>query len=69
VSAGSVGIAASQTGIYPLETPGGWRIIGRTPLVLYDPRRDPPVLLHAGDKVKFVPISESDYGGYQESWP
>jgi len=56
VPAGSVGIAGQQTGIYPLATPGGWRIIGRTPLRLFDPAQDPPTLLQAGDLVRFVPL-------------
>ena len=58
VPAGSVGLAGQQTGVYPIESPGGWRIIGRTPLVLFDPQRDPPALLAAGDRVRFVPVSE-----------
>ncbi len=61
IPAGSVGIAGSQTGVYPLETPGGWRIIGRTPVRLYDPDRNPPVLLRAGDLVRFRPISGETY--------
>ena len=56
VPAGAVGIAGNQTGVYPLETPGGWQIIGQTPLRLYDPRRDAPALLSAGDRVRFAPI-------------
>jgi KipI family sensor histidine kinase inhibitor len=63
VPAGSVGIAGQQTGIYPIESPGGWRIIGRTPLVLFDPHRDRPALLAAGDRVRFLPISEAEYEG------
>lgn len=63
VPAGAVGIAGSQTGVYPLETPGGWQIIGQTPLRLYDPRREAPALLSAGDQVKFFPI---DAGRYRE---
>ena len=58
VPAGSVGIAGRQTGIYPLESPGGWRIIGRTELSLFDPQREPPTLLHPGDRVRFVPIND-----------
>jgi KipI family sensor histidine kinase inhibitor len=58
VPAGSVGIAAEQTGIYPISSPGGWRLIGRTPLRLFDPSDDPPSLIDAGDTVRFVPISE-----------
>ena len=57
VPAGSIGIAGRQTGIYPLETPGGWRVIGRTTLELSDPNRDPPALLHPGDRVRFVAIN------------
>lgn len=57
---GSVGIAGKQTGIYPLETPGGWQIIGRTPYPLFHPSYHPPTLLQAGDAVKFVPITEKD---------
>jgi len=60
VPAGSVGIAGAQTGIYPIATPGGWRLIGRTPLKLFDPEGNPPTLLQAGDVVRFVPISEGE---------
>lgn len=56
IPAGSVGIAGSQTGVYPLETPGGWRLIGRTPLPLFDPAHQPPFLLSPGDRVRFVAI-------------
>jgi KipI family sensor histidine kinase inhibitor len=55
VPAGSVGIAGRQTGIYPFETPGGWRLIGRTHTRLWDPAADPPALLAPGDEVRFVP--------------
>ncbi len=61
VPAGSIGIGGKQTGIYPIESPGGWRIIGLTPLKLFNMDKDPPVLFKPGDKVKFVPISESEY--------
>ncbi|MCS7364102.1 MAG: 5-oxoprolinase subunit PxpB [archaeon GB-1867-035] len=61
VPAGSVGIAGKQTGIYPIESPGGWRIIGRTPLKLFDPTSPKPTLLNAGDLVKFKPISKEEY--------
>ena len=61
VPAGSVGIAGAQTGIYPSESPGGWRLIGRTPVRLFDPFRSPPTLLEAGDHVRFVPVSQADY--------
>lgn len=56
VAAGSIGIAGSQTGIYPCETPGGWRIIGRTTVKIFDATRPEPFLLKAGDRVKFVPV-------------
>ena len=56
IPAGSVGIAESQTGVYPLTSPGGWNIIGRTPLSLFDPTREPPSLLAPGDLVRFVPM-------------
>lgn len=61
VPAGSVGIAGEQTGIYPLDTPGGWQIIGRTPLQLFKPDTSPPSLLNAGDTVRFVPISAQEF--------
>lgn len=61
VSAGSVGIAEKQTGIYPCEAPGGWQIIGRTPISLFDPWQQPPTPLNSGDTVKFKPISEAEY--------
>jgi KipI family sensor histidine kinase inhibitor len=61
VPAGSVGIGGAQTGVYPLETPGGWHLIGRTPLRLFDPDRDAPFLLQPGDRVSFRPISVADY--------
>jgi allophanate hydrolase subunit 1 len=56
VAAGSVAIAASQTAVYPLDTPGGWHIIGTTSTVMFDPTRDPPALLAAGDSVRFEPV-------------
>ncbi len=59
VPAGSVGIAGEQTGIYPQDSPGGWRIIGRTQLRLFYVDHDPPALLSAGDSVRFVPLIES----------
>jgi KipI family sensor histidine kinase inhibitor len=55
VEAGSVAIAAAQTAVYPLGTPGGWHIIGTTTTVMFDPRRDPPALLSPGDTVRFAP--------------
>ncbi len=61
VPAGSVGIAGAQTGIYPMETPGGWQLIGQTYVSLFDPIRNPPALLKAGDQVRFVAVSEDNY--------
>ena len=63
VPAGSVAIAGSQTGIYPAVTPGGWNIIGRTPLKPYDPERHSPFLLQPGDTVKFRSVSRDEYEG------
>lgn len=57
VAAGSVGIAQRQTGIYPAESPGGWQIIGRTPMALFDPNTWPPAALSMGDRVRFHPIT------------
>lgn len=56
VPGGSVAIGGRQTGIYPRESPGGWRILGRTPLTLFDPEHDPPALLSPGDRLRFVAI-------------
>jgi KipI family sensor histidine kinase inhibitor len=61
VPAGSVAIGGAQTGIYPSELPGGWQLIGRTPLVLFDARRDPPSLLTPGDRVRFVAIDATAF--------
>lgn len=61
VPAGSVGIAESQTGVYPLASPGGWRLIGRTPLRLFAPERSSPFLYKAGDRIKFVPVTVEQY--------
>ena len=61
VPAGAVGIAGAQTGIYSLPTPGGWQLIGRTPRRLFDPARARPSLLQAGDRLRFVPISEAEF--------
>jgi len=75
---GSVGIAGSQTGMYPIESPGGWQLIGRTPVKLYDPLRNPPVYYSTGDYIKYRPIDEAEfeyiselekYGKYEvKSW-
>ena len=58
IPAGAVGIAESQTGVYPVASPGGWQLIGRTPLRLFDPARNPPALLSAGDYVRFTPLAD-----------
>lgn len=61
IPVGSVGIAETQTGIYPVETPGGWQLIGRTPLQLYDAKSEHPLLLKAGDYIRFTSISKTEY--------
>ncbi len=61
VPEGSVGIANNQTGMYPITSPGGWQIIGRTPLKLFAPQRKNPFLYKAGDKINFFPISSREY--------
>jgi KipI family sensor histidine kinase inhibitor len=61
IPAGSVGIGGAQTGIYPLESPGGWRIIGRMPLKPYDPDRAEPFLYGAGDSIRFYPVNRDQY--------
>ncbi len=58
---GSVGIGGAQTGIYPLRSPGGWNLIGRTPLKLFDPVKNPPALLRAGDRVRFRSIMRDEF--------
>jgi inhibitor of KinA len=64
VAAGSVGIAGKQTGIYPLASPGGWQIIGRTPLKLFNPDKEIPTLLQSGDIVQFYSISKDEFKSY-----
>lgn len=61
VAAGSVGIAGRQTGVYPLESPGGWRLIGCTPLRMFNPHASPPTRLEPGDKVQFVAIDRAEF--------
>lgn len=61
IPAGSVGIAASQTGIYPLNSPGGWQLLGMTPVKTYDPERETPILVEAGDYIRFVPVTEEEF--------
>lgn len=68
---GSVAIAGAMSAVYPAELPGGWRVIGRTPLKLFDPRRDPPVYLVPGDTVRFEPIAPADWdrhAGARDDW-
>lgn len=65
VPAGAVGIGGAQTGIYPLPSPGGWNIIGRTPLRLFDVAREPAALLCTGDKVRFVAISREEFKAWE----
>ena len=72
VPAGTLGIADTQTAMYPLQTPGGWNLIGRTPLILFDPNRDQPSLLEAGQRVRFRPIELDEYvklGGRLDDLP
>lgn len=66
---GSVGIGGAQTGIYSIETPGGWQIIGRTPVPLFQPHDQQPSLLQAGDIVRFRPISEAEYEAGKKGCP
>lgn len=66
IPAGSVGIAGEQTGVYPIVSPGGWQLIGRTPLRLFDPQREQPILLSAGAGIRFVPIDEETFRKMEE---
>jgi len=70
VAAGSVGIAGRQTGIYPVASPGGWQIIGRTPVRLFDPARTPPARLVPGTRVRFVPVTASAFDAHarEDGW-
>ena len=61
IPAGSVGIGGEQTGVYPLDSPGGWRLIGRTPLRPYDSAREPTFLYKAGEYIRFCPVTEAEY--------
>ena len=64
---GSVGIGGAQTGIYPLRSPGGWNLIGRTPLKLFDPSKNPPTLLRPGDRVRFRAITREEFAVFAEA--
>lgn len=66
VPAGTVGIGGSQTGVYPLVSPGGWNLIGRTPRAIFDIRRDEPTLLSTGDRVRFRPITLAEFEAWHE---
>lgn len=66
IRAGSVGIGGAQTGIYPLDSPGGWQLLGLTPVKVYDPEREIPILYQAGDYVRFVPIDEEEFTRIQK---
>lgn len=61
ISPGSVGIGGNQTGIYPLETPGGWNIIGRTPISLFNPEEETPTYIQSGMYLRFIPITKEEY--------
>ena len=61
IEKGSVGIGGTQTGIYPIDSPGGWNIIGKTPLDLFDPTQQPPSMINAGDFIKFQAINRTEF--------
>ena len=61
IPGGSVGIAGAQTGVYPIDSPGGWQLIGRTPVRMYDPDRAEPILPQAGQYIKFYPIDQAEF--------
>jgi inhibitor of KinA len=65
IPAGTVGIAGMQTGVYPIETPGGWQLVGRTPEALFRPNESSPSLLQAGDIIRFRPISRKEYNQWK----
>lgn len=67
IPSGSVGIGGSQTGIYPLESPGGWRLLGKTPVRTWDPDRDVPILMQAGDSIRFVEITAAEFRRISEA--
>ena len=66
IPAGSVGIGGAQTGIYPLRSPGGWNLIGRTPLKLFEPTKKPPTLLCPGDRVRFRAITREEFESFKQ---
>lgn len=63
IFAGAVGIGGNQTGVYPIESPGGWRLIGKTPVKFYAPERENPILLQAGDAVRFFAVTQKEAKG------
>lgn len=67
IPGGSVAIGGKQTGIYSLASPGGWRLIGRTPMLLFDPDRDPPIFLQAGMWIRFKPIEKAEFDEIEEA--
>jgi KipI family sensor histidine kinase inhibitor len=67
IPAGSVGIGGEQTGVYPMASPGGWRLIGTTPVKTYDPSRAEPVLFRSGDRIKFIPVGPGEYRDIESS--
>ena len=67
IPAGSVGIGGEQTGIYPLDSPGGRQLIGTTPVTVYDPGREQPIPYQAGDRIRFCPVTEKEFIGIKES--
>jgi len=67
VPAGSVSLGGGQTGVYPSKSPGGWHLIGRTPLGMFDPNRSDPFMLHPGDRVRFAPIDENRFEAMRQS--
>lgn len=68
IPASSVSLAGTQTGIYPVDSPGGWQIIGRTPWQLYDAHREPPIPYEAGQRLKFYPIDRAEYDRIYAEW-
>ena len=66
IPAGSVGIAGKQTGIYPLNSPGGWQIIGQTPIKIYNPNQKKPILLQVGNYIRFFPITKAEYAAIEK---
>lgn len=67
VPKGAVGIGGKQTGMYPFESPGGWNLLGNTPIPLFDPEREPPILYQPGDRIVFKQINENDYEELKEA--